>query len=256
MSGQVSMLRPAANNPATRPELTDALRAAVEAKRAAALGFLQAAVAELGAEGAVTFANSFGAEDMVLTDLILRERLPIEIFSLDTGRLPAETYTLMGEVERHYGTKLKIFFPRTDAVEDYVRTQGINAFYDSVELRKQCCHIRKVEPLKRALAGKKAWITGLRAAQSTTRTGLATREFDAGNGLEKLNPLSDWSEAEVWAYIRINEVPYNALHDQFYPSIGCAPCTRAVAVGEDVRAGRWWWESPESKECGLHIKKA
>lgn len=216
---------------------------------------LAAAVAELGANGEITFANSFGAEDMVLTDLILGGKLPIEIFSLDTGRLPAETYTLMGAVEQRYGTKLKVFFPDATAVEQFVRSEGINAFYDSVELRKACCGIRKMEPLRRALAGKKAWVTGLRAAQSVTRTGLALREFDTANGLEKFNPLSDWTEAEVWAYIRINEVPYNALHDQFYPSIGCAPCTRAIALGEDIRAGRWWWEDPASKECGLHVKK-
>jgi len=255
MSGAVSLLRPPPSNPATRPELTDALRASVAAKTAAAREFLAAAAAEFGANGELTFANSFGAEDMVLTDLILGGKLPIEIFSLDTGRLPAETYSLMGEVEQRYGSRLKVFFPESGAVESYVREHGINAFYDSVELRKACCFARKVEPLRRALAGKKAWITGLRAAQSTTRSGLPLREFDAGNGLEKLNPLSDWSETEVWAYIRLNEVPYNALHDQFYPSIGCAPCTRAIAVGEDVRAGRWWWEDPASKECGLHVKK-
>jgi phosphoadenosine phosphosulfate reductase len=254
MSGAVSFLKPPPSNPATRPELTDALRAAVAAKTAATAALLRDAVAELGSHGELTFANSFGAEDMVLTDLILREGLPIEIFSLDTGRLPAETYTLMGEVERRYDTRLKVFFPESATVEAYVRTHGINAFYDSVEMRKACCHMRKVEPLRRALAGKKAWITGQRAAQAATRSGLPLREFDAGNELEKFNPLSDWSEAEVWAYIRIHEVPYNALHDQFYPSIGCAPCTRAIALGEDIRAGRWWWEDPASKECGLHIK--
>ncbi|HRJ24914.1 MAG TPA: phosphoadenylyl-sulfate reductase [Thauera sp.] len=255
MNASVSLLRPAAANPATRPELTDALRATVGAKAAAAQAFLREAVAEFGAGGELAFANSFGAEDMVLTDLILANALPIEIFSLDTGRLPAETYTLIGEVEQRYDTKLKIYFPDASAVETFVRSQGINAFYDSVELRKACCGVRKMEPLRRALAGKKAWITGLRAAQSVTRTGLPVREFDSANGLDKLNPLSDWSETEVWAYIRLHEVPYNALHDQFYPSIGCAPCTRAVAVGEDVRAGRWWWEDPASKECGLHVKK-
>jgi len=246
------MLKPAANNPATRPELTEALITAVQAKRAAVVALLQAAVAEFPA---MTFANSYGAEDMVLTDIIVKEALPIEIFSLDTGRLPAETYTLMGEVEQTYATKPVVFFPKHEAVEQYVRTQGINAFYDSIELRKACCHMRKVEPLQRALAGKQAWVTGMRAEQATTRSNLPTREFDAGNKLEKFNPLSDWTEKEVWAYIRLHEVPYNALHDQFYPSIGCAPCTRAVAMGEDVRAGRWWWEDPTSKECGLHVKK-
>ena len=255
MSGAASFLKPPPSNPATRPELTEALRVSVAKKSAAALALLGDAVAELGSGGELTFANSFGAEDMVLADLILKPHLPIEIFSLDTGRLPPETYTLMGEVERRYDTKLKVFFPDSAAVEAYVRKEGINAFYNSVELRKACCQIRKVEPLKRALAGKKAWITGLRAAQAVTRSGLPLREFDEGNGIDKFNPLSDWSEAEVWAYIRMNEVPYNALHDQFYPSIGCAPCTRAIALGEDIRAGRWWWEDPESKECGLHVKK-
>ncbi|HJW26005.1 MAG TPA: phosphoadenylyl-sulfate reductase [Rhodocyclaceae bacterium] len=202
------------------------------------------------------FANSLGAEDMVLTDLIIKAGLPIEIFSLDTGRLPLETYDLMAKVQEHYGLKLKVYFPQSGAVENYVREHGINGFYDSVELRKACCHVRKVEPLQRALAGKKAWITGLRAQQAATRVGLPVREFDAGNGLEKFNPLADWSEKEVWAYIKQNGVPYNALHDKFYPSIGCAPCTRAVTPGEDVRSGRWWWESPESKECGLHVKKS
>ncbi len=248
-------LRNAPKNPAIHPELSDALLASVADKAEAAVALLHESIAEFGADGALTFANSLGAEDMVLTDLILKNALPIEIFSLDTGRLPVETYDLMGKVEQHYGAKLKVFFPDATAIENYVRAEGINAFYQSMELRKACCRIRKVEPLRRALAGKKAWITGLRAAQSTTRTGLPLREFDEGNGLEKLNPLSDWSEAEVWAYIRVNNVPYNALHEQFYPSIGCAPCTRAVAVGEDIRAGRWWWEDPTAKECGLHVKQ-
>ena len=258
MNAAVSALRPAPTNAATRPALTDALRATVGAKSAAALALLREAVAEFDANatnGALAFANSFGAEDMVLTDLILSNALPITVFSLDTGRLPAETYSLIGEVERRYGKKLEIYFPDAGAVEAFVRSHGINAFYDSVELRKACCGVRKMEPLRRALAGRKAWITGLRAAQSVTRAGLPVRETDTANGLEKLNPLTDWTETEIWAYIRINEVPYNALHDQFYPSIGCAPCTRAIAVGEDVRAGRWWWENPETRECGLHVKE-
>ena len=200
------------------------------------------------------FANSLGAEDMVLTDLIVKSGLAIEIFSLDTGRLPLETYDLMAAVRQHYGLKLKICFPQASTVEDYVRSHGINAFYESVDLRKACCHMRKVEPLQRALAGKRAWITGLRARQAATRDGLPIREYDAGNGLEKFNPLAEWSEKEVWTYIKQNAVPYNALHDKFYPSIGCAPCTRAISPGEDIRSGRWWWETPESKECGLHVK--
>jgi len=255
MSGEVTMLRPVNGNPATKPELTSALRAAVEIKRATVVLMLQDAVSEFGRDSEVTFANSMGAEDMVLTDIILREQLPVEIFSLDTGRLPAETYDLISEVEQNYGTKLKIFFPQNETVEAYVQSNGINAFYESVDLRKACCHMRKVEPLQRALKGKKAWVTGMRAQQSATRTALPFRQFDEANGLEKFNPLSDWTEQEVWAYIRTHNVPYNKLHDQFYPSIGCAPCTRAIAMGEDVRAGRWWWEDPANKECGLHVKK-
>ena len=231
--------------------ITPELTASVAARTAAA----QALLADIAADWSpATFTNSLGAEDMVLTDLIVKSGLPIEIFSLDTGRLPLETYDLMAAVQQHYGLKLKVYFPQAEAVETYVRAHGINAFYESVELRKGCCHMRKVEPLRRALAGKKAWITGLRAQQAATRVGLPFREYDDGNGLEKFNPLADWSEKEVWTYIKQNAVPYNALHDKFYPSIGCAPCTRAISLGEDVRSGRWWWENPESKECGLHVK--
>lgn len=252
MSFGVSILKPSMKNPATSPELTEALVERVKQKRAQVLALLLGASKEFEA---ITFANSYGAEDMILTDIIAKENLAIEIFSLDTGRLPAETYTLMAEVESTYSTKPVVFFPKHEAVESYVREKGINAFYESIELRKACCHMRKVEPLQRALAGKQAWVTGMRAEQAATRASLPTREFDAGNKLEKFNPLSDWTEQEVWAYIRLFDVPYNALHDQFYPSIGCAPCTRAVAMGEDIRAGRWWWEDPTSKECGLHVKK-
>jgi phosphoadenosine phosphosulfate reductase len=252
MFGDVSMIRSAAKNPATSPELTEALKASVATKRSQVLNVLKEAASKFPA---ITFANSFGAEDMVLTDIIMREKLAIEIFSIDTGRLPAETYTLMAEAENTYSTKLKVYFPKHEVVEQYVQTKGINAFYESIDLRKACCHMRKVEPLQRALSGKQAWITGMRAEQATTRANLPVQEFDEGNKLEKFNPLSDWTEQEVWAYIRLHEVPYNKLHDAFYPSIGCAPCTRAVAMGEDVRAGRWWWEDPNSKECGLHVKK-
>ena len=257
--GQVVMLKGGANNPATKPALTDELVASVNRKADEVHALLSAAASEFGA-GNITFANSFGAEDMVLTDIILNHAaksnvLGIEIFSLDTGRLPVETYDLMAATEKQYNTKLKVFFPSADKVEAYVNTNGINAFYESIDLRKACCFMRKVEPLQRALKGKQAWITGMRAEQSATRVNLPVREFDSGNQLEKFNPLSDWTEKEVWAYIRLHEVPYNKLHDQFYPSIGCAPCTRAVAMGEDVRAGRWWWEDPNSKECGLHVKK-
>lgn len=252
MFGDASMIRSAAKNPATTPVLTEILKQAVIKKREQVLGLLKDAAEKFPS---ITFANSFGAEDMVLTDIIMREKLSIEIFSLDTGRLPAETYTLMAEVERTYASKLKVYFPQHEVVENYVQTKGINAFYESIDLRKACCHMRKVEPLKRALNGKQAWITGMRAEQASTRANLPVQEFDEGNQLEKFNPLSDWTEQEVWAYISLHEVPYNKLHDAFYPSIGCAPCTRSVAMGEDVRAGRWWWEDPTNKECGLHVKK-
>lgn len=201
------------------------------------------------------FANSLGAEDMVLTDLIIRHQLDIGMFSLDTGRLPQETYDLMQQVREHYGVPLKIYFPDSTLIEEYVVQNGANAFYDSVELRKRCCHIRKVEPLKRALAGKKAWITGMRRDQAVTRGSLEVSSFDADHGLQKFNPLLDWSNAEAWEYIRQNDVPHNKLHDRFYPSIGCAPCTRPVTPGEDIRSGRWWWESADGKECGLHLSR-
>lgn len=202
------------------------------------------------------FANSFGAEDMVLTDILCRHAPNIEIFTLDTGRLPAETYTLMQETLQRYGRCIVPYFPEHQAVEHYMREHGPNAFYDSVVLRKSCCYIRKVEPLKRALQGKKAWITGLRREQAPTRTDFTSKEWDEGNGLYKFNPLIDWTHQDIWDYIRHFDVPYNALHDKHYPSIGCAPCTRAITAGEDIRAGRWWWENPENKECGLHVKKS
>jgi phosphoadenosine phosphosulfate reductase len=160
----------------------------------------------------------------------------------------------MAALDQRYGLKLKIYFPAATTIENYVRQHGINAFYDSVELRKTCCHLRKVEPLQRALSGQRAWITGMRAEQAATRGQLAVQAYDEGNGLEKFSPLADWSEKEVWTYLKTHAVPYNVLHDQFYPSIGCAPCSRAISPGEDIRAGRWWWENPESKECGLHVK--
>jgi phosphoadenosine phosphosulfate reductase len=203
----------------------------------------------------VTFANSLGAEDMVLTDLIAKHQPSITMFSLDTGRLPQETYDLMQAVRERYSVPLNIYFPDNTQVESYVAKNGVNGFYDSIESRKSCCHIRKVEPLRRALSGKKAWITGMRRDQAVTRGGLEVSSFDADHGMQKINPLLDWSNAEVWEYLKQNNVPYNKLHDRFYPSIGCAPCTRSVTPGEDIRSGRWWWENPENKECGLHVGK-
>jgi phosphoadenosine phosphosulfate reductase len=199
------------------------------------------------------FASSLAAEDMVLTDLILRAKLPIGIFSLETGRLHKETLAVLDAVKDTYGYDIALFRPQTDAVDAYVAQNGLNAFYDSVEMRRECCRIRKVEPLGRALLGNKAWITGQRRAQSATRSDLRVEEDDPAHFMTKFNPLADWSEENVWEYLRANKVPYNALHDRGYPSIGCEPCTRAVQPGEDVRAGRWWWENPESKECGLHV---
>jgi phosphoadenosine phosphosulfate reductase len=199
------------------------------------------------------FASSLAAEDMVLTDLILKSKLDIGIFSLETGRLHKETLAMLDRVKEQYGYQIAVFRPQTEAVDAYVAQNGLNAFYDSVEMRKECCRIRKVEPLGRALAGKRAWVTGQRRAQSTTRAELPVQEDDVAHGMVKFNPLADWSEQDVWNYLRENGVPFNALHDQGYPSIGCEPCTRAIQPGEDVRAGRWWWENPDSKECGLHM---
>ena len=199
------------------------------------------------------FASSLAAEDMVLTDLILKAGLPITIFSLETGRLHKETLAMFDKVKAHYGYDIVVMRPKQELVDEYVAKNGLNAFYDSVEMRKECCRVRKVEPLGRALAGNKAWITGQRRAQSTTRSDLPVQEDDAAHGLAKFNPLADWSEEDVWEYIRGNNVPYNDLHDRGYPSIGCEPCTRAIQPGEDVRAGRWWWENADSKECGLHL---
>ena len=199
------------------------------------------------------FASSLAAEDMVLTDMILRTGLPIGIFTLETGRLHAETLGMLDAIKDKYAYDVERFKPDPVAVENYVQINGLNAFYDSVEMRKECCRIRKVDPLNSALAGNTAWVTGQRRSQSTTRAELHVQEADDAHGMTKFNPLADWSEDDVWHYIRSHNVPYNPLHDRGYPSIGCEPCTRAIQPGEDVRAGRWWWENPESKECGLHV---
>jgi len=203
----------------------------------------------------VAFASSLGAEDMVLADAILTNHLPIVIFTLDTGRLPIETVELLERVRKRYAQRIEVYTPSQAEVDQYVTEHGQNAFYESVELRKRCCHIRKVSPLGRALAQRDAWVTGLRRAQSVTRMELPLREFDAAHGLVKFNPLADWTEDEVWAYIRDRDVPYNALHDRGYPSVGCDPCTRAIRPGEDIRAGRWWWETRDNKECGIHVSQ-
>ena len=207
--------------------------------------------AEFGASAVI--ASSFGVEDVVVIDLASRHAPHIGVFSLDTGRLPPETYEVMEQVRRHYGIRIETYFPDRAAVEALENEKGFFSFRRSVEERKECCAIRKLEPLSRALAGKRAWVTGLRREQSVTRAGIEAVELDAAHGgILKLNPLARWTEAQVWRYACDRSVPVNALHERGYPSIGCAPCTRAVAPGEDVRAGRWWWESPEHKECGLH----
>jgi phosphoadenosine phosphosulfate reductase len=198
------------------------------------------------------FASSFGAEDMVVIDLIATHALPIRVFTLDTGRLPDETHALIDRVRARYGLPIDVYTPDARLLQRFVRDHGVNAFYRSVDLRTACCGVRKSEPLTRALVAKGAWITGLRREQSVTRADVAVEEFDRAHGLPKYNPLADWTGDDVWNYLRAHDVPYNALHDRGYPSIGCAPCTRAVEPGEDVRAGRWWWEAPEHKECGLH----
>jgi phosphoadenosine phosphosulfate reductase len=199
-------------------------------------------------------ASSFGAEDMVLVDMLARIDPQARIFTLDTGRLPQETYNLIDATRQKYGVSIEVLFPQPDAVQAMVADHGVNLFYHSVDNRKLCCGVRKMEPLRRALSRLDAWITGLRREQSVTRTSVHKIEWDDANGLVKVNPLVEWTHADVWAYIREHNVPYNALHDRGYPSIGCAPCTRAVQPCDHERSGRWWWEHPETKECGLHVK--
>jgi len=238
----------------TGTERSELLREGLEQAKEGAEALLRWADASFGSQ--VSLASSFGAEDVVLIDLWRRVASKPRIFTLDTGRLPEETHDVMERIRTKYGVTFDVYFPDTAQAERMVRDCGPNPFYQSVELRKLCCRVRKVEPLGRALQGLSAWICGLRREQAPTRAALAAVEVDeAHGGILKLNPLVDWSTAEVWDYIRAHDLPYNALHDQGYPSIGCAPCTRAVEPGEDIRAGRWWWESPESKECGLHVKE-
>ncbi len=203
----------------------------------------------------IGFASSFGAEDVVVIDLITRVKKDLTIFTLDTGRLNEETYEVMDKIREKYGVQIVSFFPDRQAVEKLEKEKGFYSFRQSIENRKECCGIRKVEPLNRALSVLDAWITGLRREQAVTRTKLPKVEIDAAHrNMVKLNPIADWTTDQVWKHIRDNKVPYNKLHDLNFPSIGCSPCTRAVKPGEDIRAGRWWWETPEQKECGLHVK--
>ncbi len=222
-----------------------------DAKLANAQRLLQQAAAQHG--GRIVQATSLGAEDMVVTDLIARLQLPVAIGTLETGKLHAETVALVPRIEQRYGVQVELYRPHAEAVIHFVRDHGEKAMYQSIDLRKACCGIRKLEPLSRMLKDRSAWITGLRREQSNNRGEVPFEDTD-DQGRLKLNPLADWTWNDVWHYIQSFEVPYNPLHDQFMPSIGCEPCTRAIAVGEDFRAGRWWWESEDAKECGLHVK--
>ena len=226
-----------------------ALAPQLQLKAQAVRGALASA---LERHGRLTYSNSLGAESMVLTDIIWTHLPQIEIFSIDTGRLHEETYRLLDRLQRRYGRTLRVVYPDARELERLVARQGMNGFYESLEARLECCRIRKVEPFRRAIAGFPAWVTGVRHEQSPGRAQLRAEEWDAGYGLYKVSPLLEWSESEVWEYIRARGLPYNPLHDRQYPSIGCSPCTRAIQPGESRRAGRWWWEQAESRECGLH----
>lgn len=203
----------------------------------------------------IAFATSLGAEDQVITAMLADLGAELRIFTLDTGRLFQETYDLLDITEKKYKLNIEIYFPDAQQVEKMVYDKGINLFYESVENRKLCCHIRKVEPLKHALSGMKVWISGLRREQSVTRKGMETIEWDEANNLIKISPLIEWTRNQVWDYIREHKIPYNTLHDKGFTSIGCLPCTRALLPGENERAGRWWWENSENKECGLHVNE-
>jgi phosphoadenosine phosphosulfate reductase len=232
----------------------DVTTLALRAEPMSAQDVVRLAVERFGRK--VALSSSFGAEDMVLIDMLMKIDPTARIFTLDTGRLPQETYNVIDATRAKYGATIDAYFPQADAVQTMVGEHGMNLFYHSVENRKLCCGVRKMEPLRRALSGLDAWMTGLRREQSVTRTAVHKVEWDEGNRLIKVNPLVDWTREDVWKYIREQNVPYNALHDRGYPSIGCGPCTRAVQPGEHERAGRWWWEHPETKECGLHVSHA
>ena len=203
--------------------------------------------------GKLTFSTSFSMEDQVITDQLGQSGVPVAVFTLDTGRLFPETYSIWSRTLERYRLTIDAYYPNAERLQEFVRSYGPNSFYESVDNRKQCCHIRKVEPLKRALAGKAVWITGLRAEHSPNRSDMQILEWDEANQIIKYNPLLHWTTEQVWQYINGHNVPYNSLHDKGFVSIGCAPCTRAVRTGEDFRAGRWWWEDQSKKECGLHV---
>lgn len=224
-----------------------------EQRLAHAVEVLRSAAAQHA--GRIVQATSLGAEDMVITDLIARHQLPVAVGTLQTGMLHEQTLALIPRIEQRYGVTVEVYAPATEAVIHFVERHGERAMYDSIDLRKACCAMRKLEPLGRMLSGRTAWVTGLRREQSNNRGVVGFSETD-DQGRAKINPLADWSWNDVWHYIATHDVPYNPLHDEFMPSIGCAPCTRAIAVGEDFRAGRWWWEDEKAKECGLHVKQS
>jgi phosphoadenosine phosphosulfate reductase len=201
----------------------------------------------------ITFSTSFSFEDQLISHLLLQENIPVSIFTLDTGRLFSETYSVWNNTNEKYNTHIKAYYPDQQAIEKFVEIKGPNAFYESVQNRQDCCFIRKVAPLKRALAGNEIWITGLRAEHSANRKDLSLLEWDQSNQIIKYHPLLHWTTEAVRTFIQEHHIPYNALHDKGFVSIGCAPCTRAIKTGEDFRAGRWWWEDAEKKECGLHV---
>ena len=213
---------------------------------------LQYAMARFGSR--IALSSSLSIEDQTLTDMMLGIDRKARIFTLDTGRLFPETYALLDKTNLHYDIKIEVFCPQTEALQEMVNSQGINLFYESIEKRHRCCQVRKLEPLSRAFRTLDAWVCGLRRRQSITRGDMRLVEWDERHGLLKINPLIDWSEERTWAYIREHKVPYNTLHDKGFPSIGCQPCTRAVRPGDDIRSGRWWWEAPQHRECGLHSK--
>ena len=219
---------------------------------ASAQELLQSFMSQYGARLALS--SSLSIEDQTLTDMMLRIDPQANIFTLDTGRLFPETYELIDRTNEHYKVKLKVYCPQTEALQQFVATEGINPFYESIEKRHACCEVRKLEPLRRAFRDLDVWVCGLRSAQSVTRSDMRLIEWDERHGLLKINPLIHWTEQQVWDYIKENRVPYNRLHDKGFPSIGCEPCTRAVRRIDDVRAGRWWWESPDHRECGLHSR--
>jgi len=214
-----------------------------------------AALTAISKNEGVVFSTSFGLEDQVMTHLIFSNNLPIKIFTLDTGRLFPETYSVWSRTKEMYSKEIHAYSPNENLIQELISKKGPNSFYESVENRLECCHIRKVEPLQRALKGNSIWITGIRKGQSNARGGISSLEWDDVNSIVKFHPLFDWSMNEVKKFISENNIPYNALHDKGFPSIGCQPCTRAVKEGEDARAGRWWWEQNNKKECGLHIHK-